>query len=145
MENSFDYYEALKVPRSSSQDEIKRAYRKRIIACHPDHNPGDNEAEEEFKRVSEAYEVLGDPERRKHYDLLSGVIDPSNFNKERFTQIFSEFVEGISKEAMNTNQKKPPKKKKKKAAKKKEENYDDSFVVLKQGGALFRVKRATAE
>jgi molecular chaperone DnaJ len=64
-----DYYEALGVGRNAAQDEIKRAFRKLARRYHPDVNPEDPQAEGRFKEVAEAYEVLGDPQRREHYDL----------------------------------------------------------------------------
>jgi len=63
-----DYYEILGVSKDDSQDAIKKAYRKLARKYHPDVNPGDKVAEEKFKEISEAYEVLGDPEKRKQYD-----------------------------------------------------------------------------
>jgi molecular chaperone DnaJ len=63
-----DYYEVLGVERGADVAEIKKAYRRLAIQCHPDKNPGDAEAEERFKSVSEAYQVLSDPERRAQYD-----------------------------------------------------------------------------
>jgi molecular chaperone DnaJ len=70
-----DYYEVLGVERGASQDDIKKAYRKLALKYHPDRNPDDAEAEGKFKELAEAYEVLGDEEKRKRYDRFghSGV------------------------------------------------------------------------
>jgi molecular chaperone DnaJ len=63
-----DYYEVLGVSKSSSAEEIKKAYRKLALKYHPDRNPGDAEAEEKFKEAAEAYDVLSNPEKKQRYD-----------------------------------------------------------------------------
>lgn len=63
-----DYYATLGISREASAEEIKKAYRKRALECHPDRNPGDAQAEKDFKAVSEAYEALSDENRRRIYD-----------------------------------------------------------------------------
>lgn len=64
----FDYYEILELQRNASGDEIKKAYRKMALKYHPDRNPDDKEAEEMFKKVNEAYQILSDKEKRQIYD-----------------------------------------------------------------------------
>src|SRR5512135_666907 len=63
-----DYYEVLGVGRTASQEEIRKAYKRLARKHHPDLNPGDKAAEERFKRVQEAYDVLSDPKKRQMYD-----------------------------------------------------------------------------
>lgn len=65
-----DYYKILGVEKNSTQEEIKKAYRKLALKYHPDKNPNDKAAEEKFKEITEANEVLSDPEKRKKYDQL---------------------------------------------------------------------------
>lgn len=67
-ESKQDFYEVLGVKRDATADDIKKAYRKLALQFHPDRNPGDKTAEEKFKRISEAYEVLSDAQKRAQYD-----------------------------------------------------------------------------
>src|SRR5471032_321900 len=72
-----DYYQVLGVERNASPEEIKKAYRKLAVKYHPDKNPGDKSAEEKFKELGEAYEVLSSTEKRPAYD---------RFGHQAFTQ-----------------------------------------------------------
>ena len=65
-----DYYRILGVDRKADEKTIKRAYRRLAVQFHPDKNPGDNQAEDRFKEINEAYEVLGDAGKRAKYDQL---------------------------------------------------------------------------
>ena len=68
MPTTRDYYEVLSIERTASGEEIKRSYRRLAMKFHPDRNPGDTQAEANFKECAEAYEVLSTPERRAVYD-----------------------------------------------------------------------------
>ncbi|MCD6352914.1 MAG: DnaJ domain-containing protein [Proteobacteria bacterium] len=83
-----DYYKTLGVDKNASLEDIKKAYRKLALKYHPDKNPGDKKAEKKFKKMSEAYAVLSDPEKRKQYDTFG-----ADTFSQRFTQedIFREF------------------------------------------------------
>ncbi len=101
-----DYYDILGVDKDASKDEIKKAYRKKAKKYHPDKNPDNpEEAREKFKRISEAYEVLADDEKRRRYDrygkqgvkqeFTGGDFDWSDFShREEVEDIFSEFFGG---------------------------------------------------
>ncbi len=92
-----DYYQALGVEKSASAADIKKAYRKLAMKYHPDHAKGDPSAEEKFKKISEAYAVLSDPEKRKQYDTYGSAGFQQRFSQEDifrnfdFSDIFKEF------------------------------------------------------
>jgi curved DNA-binding protein len=92
-----DYYKLLGVDKKASQDEIKKAYRKLAMKYHPDRNKGDKSAEEKFKKISEAYAVLSDKEKRKQYDTFGASDFRQRYSQEdifrsfNFGDIFREF------------------------------------------------------
>ncbi|MBL8007447.1 MAG: molecular chaperone DnaJ [Ignavibacteria bacterium] len=97
-----DYYEILSVSKTSSVDEIKSSYRKLAMKYHPDKNPGNKEAEEKFKELAEAYEILSDPVKRQRYDqfghqgVSGGAHSYDNINDifSQFGDIFGSFGRG---------------------------------------------------
>ncbi len=93
-----DYYEVLGVAKSSSEDEIKKAYRKLAMKYHPDRNPDDSSAEAKFKEASEAYEILSDAEKRSAYDRMGhaafdgmGGMGGGGFQGGNFQDMFGQF------------------------------------------------------
>lgn len=91
---TFDYYEILEITRTSDKESIKKAYRKMALKYHPDRNPNDKDAEEQFKRVNEAYEVLSDDSKRQIYDKYGkeGLQNSgfSGFSGRDFSDIFGD-------------------------------------------------------
>ncbi|WP_411274469.1 molecular chaperone DnaJ [Daejeonella sp.] len=89
-----DYYDILGVTRTSSADEIKKAYRKMAIKYHPDKNPGDKKSEDNFKEAAEAYEVLSNADKKKRYDQFGhagGASSPNGGGNMNMEDIFSQF------------------------------------------------------
>lgn len=87
-----DYYEILGVDKSSSDKDIKSAYRKLAKQYHPDLNPGDEEAEKKFKEINEAYEVLSDPDKKKQYDMFGSATNfagGQNFDPNQYGYSYS--------------------------------------------------------
>jgi len=95
-----DYYKVLDVPRTANEADLKKAYRRLAMKYHPDRNPGDKEAEENFKEAKEAYEVLSDAQKRAIYDQhghdgiaaanQGGPGGPGGFGGADFGDIFGE-------------------------------------------------------
>ncbi|HOM93135.1 MAG TPA: DnaJ domain-containing protein, partial [Rectinema sp.] len=92
-----DYYEVLGVPKTATKDEIKKAYRKLAIQFHPDKNPGNKTAEEKFKEATEAYEVLGDDQKRQAYDQFgfAGVEGMAGAQQD-YSSVFRDFEDIFS-------------------------------------------------
>jgi molecular chaperone DnaJ len=96
------YYETLAVERTASEGDIKAAFRKQAMQCHPDRNPGNNEAEHRFKEVNEAYEVLKDPDKRAAYDRFghaafehNGGMGPAHGFGADFATTFSDIFDDL--------------------------------------------------
>jgi curved DNA-binding protein len=86
-----DYYKILGVDKNASQDEIKKAYRKLAMKYHPDRNEGNKKAEEKFKQITEANEVLSDPDKRKKYDTLGSNWKQYQSQGQGFEDFYSHF------------------------------------------------------
>jgi molecular chaperone DnaJ len=93
-----DHYKILGVGKNASDEEIKKAYRKLARQYHPDRNQGDKKAEERFKEISQAHDVLSDPEKRKAYDrggVLGGFGVPGGFDAGSFSGNFSDILSNL--------------------------------------------------
>ena len=145
-----NYYEILGVSTEANENEIKSKYRKLAMKYHPDRNPDDKKAEEMFKKVSEAYEVLGDKEKRKEYDkkILKTGEEKQNSEKkkagaggdarkgaETFYRNFSanpQDIKNMFEKAFNVDEMKNPDKEKMKAHKESMEKSFENFFRPKK-------------
>ena len=145
-----NYYEILGVSINADENEIKSKYRKLAMKYHPDRNPDDKKAEEMFKKVSEAYEVLGDKEKRKEYDkkILKTGEEKQNSEKkkagaggdarkgaETFYRNFSanpQDIKNMFEKAFNVDEMKNPDKEKMKAHKESMEKSFENFFRPKK-------------
>jgi len=102
-----DYYNILNVKKNASDIEIKKSYRKLAMKYHPDRNQNDKKAEEKFKQISEAYEILSDNKKRKAYDQFGheGVdqYNTSGYTSDKFTDIFSDIFGDVFQNSHNDN------------------------------------------
>lgn len=104
-----DFYLVLGIAEKADAETIKKAYRKLVKECHPDTHPGDRKAEERFKQISEAYEVLGDEKKRRQYDK-DRTEKTGTFRQPRkpggFSGEFADFFSFAGQEKKDSNKKK---------------------------------------
>merc|ERR1711976_40788 len=102
-----DYYSLLNIDKNASDIEIKKSYRKLAMKYHPDRNTGDKAAEEKFKKISEAYEVLSDKNKRQSYDQFGheGVdqFNQTGYSSDKFTDIFSDIFGDVFQSSESKN------------------------------------------
>lgn len=145
-----NYYEILGVSTEANENEIKSKYRKLAMKYHPDRNPDDKKAEEMFKKVSEAYEILGDKEKRKEYDKKISKTGEEKQNSEKkkagaggdarkgaeaFYRNFSanpQDIKNMFEKAFNVDEMKNPDKEKMKAHKESMEKSFENFFRPKK-------------
>jgi len=100
--NFKDYYQVLGVEKDASQQEIKKAFRQLALRYHPDHNPENpKQAEETFKGINEAYEVLGDDARRRQYDYLASLLEQRRVSQS--SAIFEKLLRDLTTRGMKSN------------------------------------------
>lgn len=95
MKEKKDLYEILGIGHDATKEEIKKAYRKLALKYHPDHNPGNQEAEEKFKEVNMAYEVLSDPDKKKEYDETGNYDGEDNVRKAAIDHLRSMMAQAV--------------------------------------------------
>jgi molecular chaperone DnaJ len=98
---SVDYYEVLEIERNAGHDEIKRSYKRLAFEYHPDRNPGNIQAEEKFKEINEAYQVLSDPDKRARYDSFGHISSDGLFSDQGFDGGFNDIFGNLFEEVFN--------------------------------------------
>jgi molecular chaperone DnaJ len=103
-----DFYEVLGLNRNANQEEIKKAYKKLAFEYHPDRNPGNPAAEERFKEINEAYQVLSNPEKRARYDSFGHMTNEGLFSDFEFSGNFNDLFENLFDEVFNAGRRRRP-------------------------------------
>ena len=98
---SIDYYEVLQIERSADNEEIKRSYKRLAFEYHPDRNPGNTDAEERFKEINEAYQILSDPDKRARYDSFGHISSEGLFTDQDFDSGFNDIFGNLFEEVFN--------------------------------------------
>ncbi len=98
---SIDYYEILQIERNSTVEEVKRSYKRLAFEFHPDRNPGNPEAEDKFKQINEAYQVLSDPNKRARYDSFGHISAEGMFTDIDFESGFGDIFGSLFEEVFN--------------------------------------------
>lgn len=99
-----DYYEILEIHKSASNDDIKKSYKRLAFEYHPDRNPGNSNAEERFKVINEAYQILSDPDKRARYDSFGHIFSEGMFSEQDFEAGFSDIFGNLFEEVFNAGQ-----------------------------------------
>lgn len=140
-----DYYTVLGIAPTATTDEIRAAYRKLALQCHPDRNPGDKDAEERFKSISAAYDILSDGEKRRQYDRFGEAAGPAaaatraygNSNLDDIFEMMGQVFGASS--PFQTTAKKTPKKKASTAGKTCEKCKGEGMIGTDLGFFMFKI------
>ena len=96
-----DYYEVLEIHKSATNDDIKKSYKRLAFEYHPDRNPGNSNAEEKFKVINEAYQILSDPDKRARYDSFGHISSEGLFSDQDFDAGFGDLFGNLFEEVFN--------------------------------------------
>jgi len=145
---SHELYAVLGVSKDASQDEVKKAYRDAALKWHPDRNQDSHEAEEKFKTISDAYETLGDPDKRRLYDMTIELPNGTNIDPEEagrlFSAVFGSYMDDaipIFRKYASAYQRVQDTKLEKKRKKSRKKREPRGEIVLEQGGRKLRIGR----